>query len=309
MNSQKLTWREDQKVAWPMKKMGHGLLGAAEGAMLYFIARDWCSGKRQIVEVGSFLGASASLLGRGLRENSNRQSDVFVHCFDLWEAKFGGLGDFIRRKIEPTFTEGSDFTHLFLKQVEEVADLIKPHKCDFEEASWTGGEIDLLFIDIAKTPSLNRVTLERFLPSVVVDGFMVQQDFHNPDNPWIQTSLGYLMEYLEVIEPRADDSAFFRLRQAIPQEVLKEAGRYEDLSFGERLDRLEALIAGFRSENFNERYLELIKARLIMESGDRERGLANLKAAKDRVGPNPGSEDFFWQRRSDKVLNSNYVIN
>jgi hypothetical protein len=309
MTAQKLTWREDRKVAWPMKKLGHALLGATEGAMLYYIARDWCSGKRQIVDAGSFLGASASLLGKGLRDNSKRQADVHVHCYDLWEAKFGGLIDFIREKIDPDFPEGADFTHLFLNQVEEVADLIKTYRCDFEETSWDGGEIDLLFIDIAKTPSLNRVALERLLPSVVVDGFMVQQDFHNPDNPWIQTSLGYLLDYLEVVESRADDSAFFRIRREIPREVLMEAGRYEDLGFGERLDRLEMLIAGFRSENFNERYLELIKARLVIESGDHEGGLAILKAADDRVGPNPGIEDFFWERRCDKVRNSEYVVN
>lgn len=303
-------WRRDRKVAWPMKKLGHALLGPAEGAMLYYLARDWCSGQRHIVEAGSFLGASASLLGKGLKENPNRGARVRLHCFDLWEARFSGLSEFIRNKIDPAFQTGADFMHLFLDQTRDVADLVVPHKGNFEEARWTEGEIDLLFIDIAKTPALNRVVLERFLPSVVPgEGLMVQQDFHNPDNPWIQTSLGHLVDYLDIIEPRADDSALFRLRKPIPTDVLREAGRYEDLGDQERLDRLDRLIRVFRSPDFAERYLELIRARLVIESGRREPGLEILESARQRVGPTPGPEDFFWVRRVNKVLTSDYAVN
>jgi len=304
------TWRTDRKVAWPMKKLGHALLGPIEGAMLYYLARDWCSGKRQIVDAGSFLGASASLLAKGLKENPHRCSGALVHCFDLWEAKFGGLADFIRSNVDPGFCDGDDFLHFFLDQIREVRDAVVTHKCDFEEASWAGGEIDLLFIDIAKTPSLNRVVLERFLPTVVPgEGFMVQQDFHNPDNPWIQTSIGHLIEYFEVLEPRADDSALFRLRASIPVDLLRDAGRYEDLTFDERFYRLERLIAAFRTADFAERYLELIRARLLIEAGKQDEGIEVLESARHRVGPNPGSEDFFWERRCNKVSSSRYVVN
>lgn len=304
------TWRTDRTVAWPMKKLGHALLGPVEGAMLYFLARDWCSGQRQIVEAGSFLGASASLLAKGLKENPHRLDGAQVHCFDLWEARFGGLADFIRNKVDPTFPDGGDFLHIFLDQIRAVADSVVTHKGDFEEAIWTGGEVDLLFIDIAKTPSLNRVALERFLPSVAAgEGLMVQQDFHNPDNPWIQTSIGHLIDYFEVLEPRADDSALFRLRRPIPAEVLRDAGRYEDLPLGEKLARLGRLIAAFQTANFGERYLELIRARILIEAGQQGQGLDVLETARRRIGPNPGPEDFFWERRCNKVSSSTYVVN
>lgn len=310
MSACDLTWRSDKTVAWPMKKLGHALLGASEGAMLYYLARDWCSGLGQIVEAGSFLGASASLLGKGLADNPNRNEAVRIHCFDLWEAKFGGLAHFIRNRIDPTFKDGADFMHIFRRQTKEFSNLIATHKCNFEDASWIGSDIELLFIDIAKTPSLNRVILERFLPFVIAgDGLMVQQDFHNPDNPWIQTSLGYLINHFEILEPRADDSALFRVKNTISAEDLSEAGRYEDLTYDERIDRLERLIAAFRSEDFGERYLELIRARLVIEAGHVTQGLEILNAAQQRFSQHLGPEDFFWERRIDKVRTSRYADN
>lgn len=310
MSAGDLTWRSDKTVAWPMKKLGHALLGASEGAMLYYLARDWCLGLGQIVETGSFLGASASLLGKGLADKPDRNEAVRIHCFDLWEAKFGGLAEFIRNRIDPSFENGADFMHIFRNQTRDFSDLIVTHKCNFEEAFWLGDDIEILFVDIAKTPSLNRVILERFLPFVLVeDGLMVQQDFHNPDNPWIQTSLGYLIDHLEVIEPRADDSALFRVNKAISQEDLREAGRYEDLSSDERIYRLERLISLFRSDDFGERYLELSRARLIIESGNVNQGLEILNAVHQRFSSHLGPEDFFWERRIEKVRASRYETN
>ncbi len=245
-----MTWREDQRVAWPMKKLGHAQLGAREGAMLYYLARDWASGARPLVELGSFLGGSASLTGAGLKDNPLWNGQTKLHCFDIFEAKYGNMAEFIRTRVDPDFEAGQNFQYLFDAQTAEVSEAIEVHRGDLMQASWSGGEIDMLFVDIAKTPDLNRITLQRFLPALRVEtGLLVNQDFHNPDNPWIHTSLGFLSSHFELIEPRADDSILLRLVRPIPPEALREAGRFEDLPDEEAMNRVNRLMSLLRQND------------------------------------------------------------
>ena len=297
-----MTWREDQRVAWPMKKLGHAQLGAREGAMLYYLARDWASGARPMVELGSFLGGSASLTGAGLKDNPLWDGKAKLHCFDIFEAKFGNMAEFIRTRVDPEFEEGQNFQYLFDAQTAEVAEAIEVHRGDLMEASWGGGEIDLLFVDIAKTPDLNRITLTRFLPALAVGtGLLVNQDFHNPDNPWIHTSLGFLSSYFELVEPRADDSILLRLVRPIPAEALREAGRFEDLPDDEAMNRVNRLMSLLRQNDADTRYIELVRARLQIKSGNAAAGRATVDAALARYGEGDPKTDFFWKRRCDSV--------
>tara|TARA_A100001015_G_C15028914_1_gene732011 strand:- start:90 stop:443 length:354 start_codon:yes stop_codon:yes gene_type:complete len=110
-------WRIDQRVAWEMKSLGRAQLGGQEGAMLYYLARDWFSGSGTIVELGSFLGASASLLAKGINDNANFEGGKLLHCFDIWEAKYGDMAEFIQNRIDPNFPDGGDFINYFWEQV------------------------------------------------------------------------------------------------------------------------------------------------------------------------------------------------
>lgn len=294
-----LTWRQDQKVAWPMKKRGHAQLGAFEGAMLYYLARDWLDGVTPIAELGAFLGGSASLLGKGVKDNVNWNGKPLIHSFDLWEARFGNLAEVIREKIDPEFKDGGDFFFLFRDQTKDVVDTITVHKGDFEQAVWDGTPLGLVFVDIAKSPVLNRVALTQFISAIEPgSGYMVNQDFHNPDNPWVHVSLGYLMDSFEIVERRADDSTLFRLTHPISHENLAEAGRYEDLSLDERVQRLDRLVATFADDTFSERYLMLVRARLFASDGWSGDANRIVDQAVSRLGSDYDRKvDFFWERR------------
>lgn len=297
-----MTWREDARVAWPMKKLGHAQLGAAEGAMLYYLARDWASGRKPLVELGSFLGGSASLTGAGLMANPGWDGQAKLHCFDIFKAKYGNMAEFIQRRVDPAFQPGQSFRYLFDSQTAEAAAAIEVHQGDLTEARWDGPPIELLFIDIAKTPELNRVTLDRFLPALAPGpGLLVNQDFHNPDNPWIHTSLGHLVEYFDIVEPRADDSILLRLTRPIPPETLREAGRYEDLSNAEARARLDRLMAQLRAAGADTRYVELVEARLMIRAGDAVGALARVDQLLETYGPGDSRTDFFWERRCQAV--------
>ncbi|MGI3164129.1 class I SAM-dependent methyltransferase [Pseudooceanicola sp. 200-1SW] len=293
-----MTWREDQRIAWPMKKLGHAQLGPAEGAMLYYLARDWVSGRHPLLELGSFLGGSASLTGAGLMANPAWDGAARLHCFDIFEARFGDMAEFIRTRIDPAFRDGADFQHLFEAQTAEVARALQIHKGDFTQARWDDGPVDLIFVDIAKTPELNRVVLERFLPALRPGpGLLVNQDFHNADNPWIHCSLGHLIGYFDLVEPRADDSILLRLRKTIPAATLREAGRWEELSLEEALARVDKLRALFRGGRHDTRYIELVRARLLLHAGDAAGALALVDEALEQFGPGDEKEHFFWLRR------------
>lgn len=303
MAVQQLTWKMDKSPAYAMKRLGHAQLGAREGAMLYYLARDWyrCEGK--IVELGSFLGASASLLGRGIKENPCWSGDQpALHCYDIFEAKFGNMAEFIRERIDPDFRDGDSFLHLFEDQTREFSDTIAIHRGDITDASWNEGAIEILFVDIAKTPVLNAVVFQRFLPNLIAPGgLLVHQDFHNPANPWIHTAMGFLIDYFEIVDRRSDDSALFRLLRKPDPSLVIEAVRYDDLDMEVKLQRLDALISNFADDSYTERYLELTKARIYTEYGFSRQALQILSACKERFGIPDIAEDFFWDRRCEMI--------
>ena len=131
---------------------------------------------------------------------------------------------------------------------------------------------------------------------------MINQDFHIHQNPWVQVSIGPLLEYFSIYEARADNSAAFILEREIPLEALKNAARYDDLSVDEKLIRINQTIDAFRFEAYSERYLDLCLVRLLAEGNRFEEANSKLGAIYSRMSPYYDKKtDWFWMEWFEQV--------
>ncbi len=253
-----------------------GYLGLQESSLLYHLAKQYCRGRGAIVDAGSYLGRSAWFLGRGAAANPHLcdAGAARIHCIDNFRVNDVQTAEHVEREYGRRLALGASTRAIFDANTQGIRDQLIVHEGDFHEFTWTGGPIELLLVDIAKSPSLNRRVLEQLFPALLPGAsLVVQQDYHHPWQPHLHVAMQALGECFALELPRVDDSAVFRLLRPIRPELLHEAAR-EDLPADRQLALMSAAVAqlpaGARA------YVEFAECVLLVHHG-------RLDAARDRV--------------------------
>jgi len=130
------------------------MLSPEEKQYLTWLASKKYEGWGAIVELGVWLGSSSAALAEGLRR---RGSAARIHSFDLfmWE-------DYMAAATSEDLKKGDDFMPVFLREIGDYHRWIEPKKVDLLKYSWTGGPIEMLFVDSAKDWELANAVLRGF---------------------------------------------------------------------------------------------------------------------------------------------------
>lgn len=219
-----------------------GMIGPEERRALYWLAKNWLTGRGAIVDAGAYIGASAFSLAAGLSANPNiAGSRPVIHSFDYFRV----VDDYVARDLPEDagriVKPGDDYLDVFLRQTRAYRCLIEPHPGDFLTMRWNA-PIEILFIDIAKTPELNAHLLREFFPHLIPGhSVVIQQDFFHCWHPHIHITMEALEPYFEILDRRIDyTSRLYRYTKAIPPAALEEAARYA-YSPEQRLTMLDAI--------------------------------------------------------------------
>ncbi|MCU1369899.1 MAG: glycosyltransferase [Ilumatobacteraceae bacterium] len=134
-----------------------------------------------VVELGPWLGASSSAIARGLeRAGRNDGFDTYdTFVFEDIEERTAGT------PLEGRFHDGTSFRSLVEGRLGRHGERVRVHEGDVCGVEWTGGPIQLLFVDIAKTWDTWRAVRETFVAHVAVGGLVVQQDWAHANTPWL----------------------------------------------------------------------------------------------------------------------------
>lgn len=146
-------------IALPALPEVPGMTSAAERRYLYWLASSQLSGKGRLVELGSWLGRSTLHLAAGLSDAGHEQE---LHCFDgfTWAA-----GD--SKKSNLPLKPGDDFQKYFEANLAPFKHLVTAHRTRLADVAWSGGAIEMLFLDAPKNlPEITRC-LEIFGPSLM----------------------------------------------------------------------------------------------------------------------------------------------
>jgi hypothetical protein len=193
-----------------------GMISLKERALLYDIAVNYFQSKGCIVDGGCFLGASTLSLGIGLKDKGINKPTI--HSYDKFIMTAGQHKRFVALPSD----EGRNFLEDFQSNIEEIKSLVKIYQGDLLEQLPPEENIEILFIDVAKTPRLNDYIVESFFPLLIPNhSLVIQQDYlWTAWNGWVHCTMEYLSDYFEKVDNTPNGSVVFLYKKEIPKEKL-----------------------------------------------------------------------------------------
>jgi hypothetical protein len=253
------------------------MLSKAERRLLYSLARDYAGGDAAIVDAGCFLGGSTAALLAGVRDREEPWSGPPVESYDLFRVEaftipkfFGnersvGVGDSFRPRFD---------AHVGRFDVPHVV-----HEGDITMIGWSGGPIDVLFLDVLKSWEINDAVLRDFFPSLVPGrSVIVHQDYGWGDAPWIPITVELLCDSLVLLDWMEWGSHVFFVERELPTEILQNG--VGGLDIETKVELTDEAVA--RSEGWVQGMLEISRAILVAERDGPEAGLAELRVVEER---------------------------
>ena len=280
----KKPWNEPSAPRNAAIDLPKGMVGSEERACYYWLAHEWHSGAGCIVDAGCFLGASTFAFAAGAADAGRRSfgPNKLIHAFDYFKVVDAYVGEAISRDFRP-ISAGESYLDIFHAQNAPYEDMIETYPGDFLSKKWNGAPIEILFIDIAKTSTLNAHACGEFLAHLIPgQSVIVQQDYYHCWHPYIHTTMEYLSDEVELCDDHIPhQSAMWRLLKPVPKEkILRLAA--DDLTRLERMTLLERLI-GKASPTIRP-MIEVVRIWQMCLDGDKDaarREIERLKAAHE----------------------------
>ncbi|MBI5433590.1 MAG: class I SAM-dependent methyltransferase [Planctomycetes bacterium] len=249
-----------------------GMIKPSEARYLYWLASTAYLGHGAVVELGSFLGASATHLAAGLRDGGLGGE---LHCFDrfLWDRDHAA-------KFDLGIAIGEDYRAHFEQNVRRVYDGVRAHSVELRELTWDRGPVELLFVDAPKKFVELEATLTAFSPHLEPGQALIAfQDFAHAPSYAVALVIAGLGEHLELKHVVAGGStASFLLREPLPRDA--RAWRELDFSRWTRtsmIDAFEGLAARIRLDDVR-RKLAPGLAMALWDLGARNEALTRVRA-------------------------------
>ena len=269
---QRRPWRE--RGLSPEVLEATTMLSIEERQLLAWLAESYWRGEGAIVDGGCFLGGSTLALAEGLRAHPQAPAGARIDVYDLFETEpymvdlyFPGTG----------LQAGDSFRGEFDKATAAVADLLEVHDGDLAQLGWDGRPIEVLFVDFAKSWSLNDVVVREFFPRLIPDrSIVLQQDYAFAFQPWIAITMEHLRDCFEPVAFAEYNTVAFACRAPVPGDVTLPS----ELPRDTQLELFEAALRRFRGYPLS--YLEAGKAMLLLEQGDVGAAQSQLSEVRER---------------------------
>jgi hypothetical protein len=221
-----------------------GMIGPEERRCYYWLGKNWLSGQGCIVDAGAFLGASTFCFAAGAAAGGRRDfhGGTLVHAYDYFKVVDRYVGDRIARDFRP-IAIGESYLDIFESQTAKYHDIIQVHPGDFLAHHWHGDPIDILFVDIAKTASLNAHVIGEFFSKLIPGhSIVVHQDYYHCWHPYIHISMEFFDEEFELVDEHVrHQSRVWRLMKPLSAEKIGRMRTY-DLSREERMVLLDRVV-------------------------------------------------------------------
>src|SRR5436190_13780093 len=253
------------------------MLSKLERRLLYSLARDY-AGEGAIVDAGSFLGGSTAALLAGVRDRPERWSGPAVASYDLFQVDEYMVPKFFAddRSAQP----GDSFRARFDAHVARFGDVPHVvHEGDITKLGWSGGPIDVLFLDILKSWEINDAVLRDFFPSLVPGhSVIVHQDYGWGDTPWIPISVELMRDSLVLVDWMEWGSHVFFVERELPRDLLDDGVGGLDITT--KIELIDRAAAG--AEGWVQGMVEIARTFLIAERDGRDAALAELRSIAER---------------------------
>ncbi len=193
------------------------MLRSEERSLLFYLASEYSRDCGCIVDAGCFLGGSTTALALGVRARQRqfgKRTRTRIHSYDLFEAEEWTIGKF----LPSSFSPHQSFRSIFDANIRHVADLVEVHEGDITSKPWTGGPIEILFIDCAKHWVFCDFITANFFKSLIPGhSIVIQQDYiWDCWNAWIHITMEYYRDYFRILTYTPENSVVFLYEREIP---------------------------------------------------------------------------------------------
>ncbi len=201
-------------LAKPWKAVTDGDLGAAlavpsmltmDEARLYCWLATRAEGTGAVIDLGTHRGGSAARLLAGLTAGKS-QAQLFT--YDRF-ATPDGEGDMLTQ------------VQAALGPWQERVTCVKG---DIAQQTWTGGPVEILSVDAAKSPATaDRIATEFFSALEPGRSVLIQQDFLHAKQPWLPVQMAALADCFQLVARAGNVCAVFIPRVRITADDLAKA--------------------------------------------------------------------------------------
>jgi hypothetical protein len=229
---------------------------------LYWLTSQAYSGQGAVVELGSFLGASAIQLGAGLRDAG---FDAPLWCYDKFE--WSGSARWSER-FGIALPNKANYRSIFLRNVQPVYRHVRAIRTDIKRIKWKEGCVEILFLDAPKRLEDISPALTQFGPHLVpAFSLIVCQDYAHAPSFELAACLSQLAEKLELIHiVQGSCAVSFALREPLSRaDTSDQALSFRGWSVAEARQRWAAILAPL--PRFHRELLELGLALLLHNLG------------------------------------------
>lgn len=253
------------------------MLRRDEKRMLYFLARHYYR-MGAIADMGAFLGGSTVCLAAGLKDRG--VTKPVIHSYDLFRA-----GPFEAEKWLDGCEPGMRTRDRYDENVKDYKGLIEVHEGDVLSFPWSHGEIELLFVDVAKSYQTFDHIVSSFFPALIPErSVVILQDYiFRGSGPWHHVVMQKLGDYFEYVGDTPLNSALFLLTKQIPKQALDDS-QWQAIEADEKAVLMARAIERYRDGAQQEALLGAQK--LLVEGRDQQKG-----AAYHRLGGSPDSTE------------------
>jgi hypothetical protein len=253
------------------------MLSKMERRLLYSLARDHASSDAAIVDAGSFLGGSTAALLAGVRDQPEPWTGPPIESYDLFQ-----VDEYMVQKFfadDPSVRLGDSFRSRFDAHLARFDAPHVVHEGDITKAGWSGGPIEVLFLDVLKSWEINDAVLRDFFPSLVPGrSVIVHQDYGWGDTPWIPITIELMRESLVLIDWMEWGTHVFFVESELPAELL--AGGVGGLDLDTKIELL--VQAALHAEGWVLGMLEISRATLVAQRDGPDAALAELASIRER---------------------------
>lgn len=157
-----------------------------ESRLLYWLTRVWASEAGAVCDLGCFAGGSTARLAAGLAAAGQTSP---IHAYDFFSVSPDHKEKFLYANGVLPF-EGDDLLPIVRCLLAPWGARLMLHPGDVAEAVWNQGPIEVLFIDVMKTPETADAIAQNFYHALIPGrSVIVHQDYQHWRQPWIAAQM------------------------------------------------------------------------------------------------------------------------
>ena len=270
----------------------------AEIGLLYTIARDHYTGAGDIVETGSFLGATSRALCDGLHQNERVELKIArVNCFDHFVHESQNYEKYVKGRVQP----GASMLPVFAETLAGHLEKVNIFDVSLRTYRWSGRPIELLVLGSQRTPQAVAAAAKEFFPFLAPGrSFVLARDFRSPFRPWAAYGMLSVANHFELVLS-VGSFALFLCKSPVPSWSLTRLVQ-NDFSINERIDLLRSFaLAPDQDQKLAVDLLASAGAIAAKEGNDQATSL--FGTAKRVAG-----EDARLQQKVSNLLNKHGVV-